>query len=119
MSKIKINQPILDMYGSQLEREKLRKTESEPKEMELLTLRSVCMMNLLIPKNTIYGAQGNVIIVGDTDKEKFEKWDLYKKFRDAVEGEVNLSPEEVILLTKIVAENEVQLIAGQVRDMIS
>ena len=117
MSKIKINQPILGIYGEQMLREKIGTSDDKPKEQIPQTLKTICVANLLLPKMTMYGPQGNIVIAGDTDKQKFEKWDLYKKFRDA-EDEVNLNTDEILLLTSVVAENEVQLVAGQVRDMI-
>jgi len=118
MSKIKINQPIVGIYGEQMLREKIGTPDNKPKELEPQTLKTISIACLLLPKVTMYGPQGNVLVEGDTDKQKFEKWDLYKKFRDAVDDEINLTPEEVILLTSVVVENEVQLVAGQVRDMI-
>lgn len=117
MATININQMLLDINGEPIEREKLKKTDNDPSIMEQLTLKSVCVTALLTPKNTIYDATGKVVIQGDTDKQKFEKWDLYKKFRDAEET-VSLSSEETILLKNLIAESEPQLICGQCRDFL-
>lgn len=118
MSKININQPIVDIYGNQIEDEKLRFTDKDPIELELLTVKNVCIKALIRPKPFVYGPTGNVIQEGDPDKVKFEKWDLYKKFRDNTTGFVELNNEEFALLMIVVIENNSQLIAGQIRDLV-
>lgn len=118
MSKIKTNQFILDINGEPVEREKLKKSVNDEVATEQLTLKRVCITALLTPKNDVYGPQGNQIVKGNTDLEKFAKWDLYKKFRDAKDDEVLLTSDDVVLLKKLITEYESQLICGQCRDML-
>ena len=53
MSKIKINQPILGIYGEQMTREKIGISDDKPKEQIPQTLKTICVANLLLPKMTV------------------------------------------------------------------
>lgn len=87
-----------------------------------MTLKDVCIGALLTPVQTQYDDQGKTIQRADTDKEKLEKWDLFKKFRDAkvdgIEEEcwIELQAEEIIILKKWLGYFQPQLILGQCVD---
>jgi hypothetical protein len=63
-------------------------------------VRDVCIMSLLAPME------------GDDEKKKWEKYELWKKFRDAAE-EVELKAEDIVLTKRCIARFQPQLIMGQ------
>jgi len=93
--KVKISQTLQDVEGQPLKGEK-----GKP-----LTMRDVCINSLLTP------------VQGDEEKAKWEKYEIYKKLRDA-KDEVELKSEEITLLKKSVGKIQPPLLMGQVYDMI-
>lgn len=56
-------------------------------------------------------------IEADDEKKKFEKWEIYKKLRDAKE-EVNLTIEDLSVLKKCIGKFQPPLILGQCFELI-
>jgi len=81
------------------------------------TLKEVCINAMLTPVPPGYNEQGVCIKKGDDDKTKLEKWDLFKKLRDAKE-EVELKSEEITFLKKWIGEFQPQLVYGQCYDLL-
>lgn len=93
--KLKINQSLKDIEGKPLKGEK----------GVVLTMREICINSLLTP------------IQGDDEKAKWEKYEIFKKFRDA-KDELELKTEEVVIIKKAVGKIQPPLLMGQVWDMI-
>ncbi|MFA5152439.1 MAG: hypothetical protein WC554_07780 [Clostridia bacterium] len=114
--KININQTLKDVDG--VTSVKDQKTGKD------LTLKDVCIGAVLMPVPRSYGQDGSIIDKGDSEKEKFEKWDIFKKLRDAVPNEQGeiwvelVSDTEVAIVKKWLAYFQPQLILGQAVDMI-
>ena len=70
-----------------------------------LTLKDVCINAVLMPMQE------------DDWKKKFEKWEIFKKLRDAKE-EVDLSVEQISIIKNAVGKFQPPLIMGQVFEMI-
>lgn len=70
-----------------------------------LTLRDVCIDSLLIPNQD------------DKEKEKWEKYELFKKVREA-KIEVDLKAEEIVLIKKAIGKSKPQLVMGQAFEML-
>ena len=88
--KIKINQEIKNIEGKQILRD-----ANKP-----LTLKDVCVNCILSPTE------------GDDEKKKWDKYEIYKKLRDA-KDEVTLTAEEVTVIKKAIGRFEPPLILGQ------
>ena len=93
--KIKINQNLTGLDGEPLKGDKGR----------VLTLRDVFINSVLTP------------IDGDDDRKKYEKWEIFKKVRDAKE-EADLTVEDIAVLKKSIGKIQPPLILGQCFDMI-
>jgi len=74
-------------------------------EKSILSLRSVSINSLLIPME------------GDKEKDKLDKYDLYKKIRDSGE-EVDLQAEEIVLIKKCIQKFQPQLVMGQCYELL-
>lgn len=118
--KININQVLYDVDGT---------TPIRTNGTNIpMTLKDVCIGCLLTPVQAQYDEQGKTIQRADNDREKLEKWDIFKKFRDAAPTqtpidsteiiEIELRSEEIILLKKWLGYFQPQLIFGQCVDML-
>jgi len=70
-----------------------------------LTLKEVCIAAVLTPME------------GDDRKKKFEKWEIYKKFRDSIDT-VTLSAEDVAIIKDSIGKFYPPLILGQSFEML-
>lgn len=93
--KLKINQELVGLDGKAI----------APTVGTKLTLKEVCVNSLLSPME------------GDGEKEKFEKWEIYKKLRDA-KTEADLTINDLATIKKCVGKFQPPLILGQVFEMI-
>ena len=93
--KIAINQPIIGINGKEI----INPDNSK------MTLKDVCVQSILTPAE------------GDDEKKKFEKWEIYKKLRDAQTG-VELKIEEVGLIKKCIGKLQPPLVMGQCFEML-
>jgi hypothetical protein len=93
--KVKIDQVLQDVERQPIKSEKGKS----------LTMRDVCINSLLTPTQ------------GDDEKVKWDKYEIYKKLRDA-KGEVELKLEELNVLKKCVGKIQPPLLMGQVYDML-
>ena len=93
--KVKVNNQLNDVEGQPLQGEKGR----------TLTMRDVCINSLLTP------------VQGDDEKAKWEKYEIFKKLRDA-KDEVELKLEELNVVKKAVGKIQSQLLMGQVWEML-
>jgi hypothetical protein len=93
--KEKENNQLNDVEGQPLQGEKGR----------TLTMRDVCINSLLTP------------VQGDDEKAKWEKYEIFKKLRDA-KDEVELKLEELNVVKKAVGKIQSQLLMGQVWEML-
>lgn len=93
--KIKINQALIDVNGVDPVKEDGKK----------VTLRDVCIAAVLFPAKD------------DDQRKKFEKWEVFKKLRDAGE-EVELSSEEIQIIEKGSGQIHPPLIYGQCYEML-
>jgi hypothetical protein len=73
-----------------------------------MILKDICIDAIMTP------------VQSDTEKDKYAKWDLYKKFLNSKNKEtIDLDPAEVVLIQKCVEITYSQLIVGQVRDFLN
>lgn len=93
--KVKVNNQLKDVEGKPLQGDKGKS----------LTMRDVCINSLLTP------------VQGDDEKVKWEKYEIFKKLRDA-EDEVELKLEELNIVKKAVGKIQSQLLMGQVWEML-
>lgn len=93
--KLKTNQTLKDVEGKPLNGEKGK----------LLTIGDVCINSLLTP------------VQGDDEKAKWEKYEIFKKIKDA-KDEVDLKTEELLIIKKAVGKIQPPLLMGQIWDMI-
>jgi len=93
--KIAINQPIIGINGKEI----INPDNSK------MTLKDVCVQSILTPAE------------GDDEKKKFEKWEIYKKLRNA-QTEVELKIEEVGLIKKCIGKLQPPLVMGQCFEML-
>jgi hypothetical protein len=93
--KVKVNNPLKDVEGHPLQGEKGK----------TLTMRDVCINSLLTP------------VQGDDEKLKWEKYEIFKKLRDATD-EVELKLEELNIVKKAVGKLQPPLLMGQVWEML-
>jgi len=93
--KVKINQELKDVDGKAIQ------AGAKPR----LLLQDVCINALLTPNQK------------DEEKQKWDKYELYKKVRDA-KAEVELLAEEISLIKKSIAIVNPPLIMGQAWEML-
>jgi hypothetical protein len=93
--KIKIDQELLDVDGQSI--------NAGPKPK--LFLRDVCINATLAP------------IQDDDEKKKWEKYEIFKKLRDA-KDEVELKAEEITIIKKVIGKLNAPLIMGQCFEML-
>ena len=93
--KVKVNNQLNDVEGKPLQGDKSK----------TLTMRDVCINSLLTP------------VQGDDEKIKWEKYEIFKKLRDATD-EVELKLEELSLLKKAVGKLQPPLLMGQIWEML-
>jgi len=88
------------------------------------TLQSVIIGALLFPKGRRNPQTGAIEQPEDTDKEKFEKYELYKRVKAVnvdvknADTTIELTAEEISKIKKLIHEIEPQLIMGQCWDML-
>lgn len=100
--KLNLNQQIYGMDSKPLN---LQPDKSKPDKF--MTLKDVCVESCLIPEEK------------DTTKEKYDKYDLYKKFNSAgLKGIVELSIDETALIKKLIETHKPVLIMGQACEML-
>jgi hypothetical protein len=93
--RIKINQNLLGLDGR----------EPILDNGKILTLRDVCIAAVLTP------------VQEDDQKKKFEKWDIFKKLRDAKEV-AELTVEEISIIKAGSGKIHPPLILGQCFEML-
>ena len=71
-----------------------------------LTIKVICMNSLIIPQQ------------GEVEKDKWERYELYKRFKSATTETIELKTEEVALLKRCVGKTQPTLVMGQVWDEI-
>jgi hypothetical protein len=94
--KIRLNQELTNVDG---------KTFIKDKD-QTVTLKDICIRALLTP------------IEKDTMKLKLEKWDIFKKIRDASHDVSELKSEEITIIKEAMGVFEPQLILGQCIEML-
>jgi hypothetical protein len=95
--KVKINEKIKGIDGVQ--------PVISPDTKVELTLRDVCVSSILTPMQD------------DDQKSKYEKYELFKKLRDA-KVEVELTAAEIVLIQKCIGKFQPALILGQCFEML-
>ncbi|MDH7555283.1 MAG: hypothetical protein QHH74_16715 [Spirochaetota bacterium] len=93
---MKIDQQLKDIEGKPL---------ISGDKGKVLTMRDICINSLLTP------------IQGDDEKAKWEKYEIFKKLRDA-NSEVELKLEELNIIKKAVGKIQPPLLMGEVFDML-
>ena len=93
--KIKINQKLTGLDGK----------EPILDNGKIITLRDVCIAAILSP------------VQEDDQKKKFEKWEVFKKIRDAKEI-VELTVEEISTIKSSSGKSHPPLIYGQICDLL-
>jgi len=71
-----------------------------------LTLRDVCINSVLTP------------LEGDDEKKKLEKYDVFKKIRDAKEKEIDLTAEEIVLIKRAIGKVNSTIVVGQCFELL-
>jgi len=100
--------PLLDEHEQQIV------IDGEPLWAEETTLKDSILQALLsIPNPNKPGA------VELTPKEKFERYDIYSKVKNAKNDSVNLEDDEIKLIRRITDEVYPMFIMGQIRDYFS
>lgn len=89
--KIKINENLKGIDGENI--------------VPVMTLKNVCITSILTP------------VEGDDEKKKFEKYEIFKKLRDAKE-EVTLTAEEITVIKKGIGKLQPPLIMGQCFELL-
>lgn len=95
--KVQLNEKILSVDGTS--------PLNNPETGRILTLRDVCVNSLLSP------------IQEDNEVKKYEKYELFKKIRDA-SSEVELKAEEIVIIKKCIGHFQPPLILGQAYDLL-
>jgi len=95
--KIKLNQELKAVDGI----ETLKGDKGRP-----LTLHDICVGAILSPSQD------------DDEKKKYKRWEIFKKIRDAVDDEVFLTADEVVILKASIGKHNPPLIMGQCYDII-
>jgi hypothetical protein len=94
--KIKINETLLGVDGVQpLQGEQGRN----------LTLKDICISSVLTPMQD------------DTQEQKFKKWEIFKRLRDA-DAIVELSAEEISIIKKAMGKLSPPLVMGQCFELL-
>lgn len=94
--KIKVNETLKGIDGVEV----LKGEKGRP-----LTLKDICINSILSPDQ------------GDDDKKKFEKWEIFKKVRDANDF-AELTVEEITIVKKSIGKIQPPLILGQCYEII-
>jgi len=94
--KVNINQKLLGVDGVEV----LKGEKGTP-----LLLKDICISSLLTPNQQ------------DDERKKWEKYDVFKKLRDAVNKDgdiwVELKSEEITMLKQALGKTQTPLIMGQ------
>ena len=93
--KIKINQKLVGVNGKDI----------QTPESNAMTLKDVCIGSLLTP------------VQEDKEKEKFDKYTIYKKINTS-KSEVDLTIEELAIVKKAIGKFQPPLILGQCWELI-
>lgn len=72
-----------------------------------MTLKDVIFNSILVPSQE-----------KEDEKKKFEKYEIYKKIKDAKGGTVDLESQEIALIKKSIGEIQPPLIMGQAWEML-
>ena len=94
--KIKLNQELTYQDGKTLIKDK----------DQVITLKDICTRALLSP------------IEKESMQSKLEKWDIFKKIRDAGNDWIELKSEEITIIKAAMGIFEPQLILGQCIEML-
>jgi hypothetical protein len=94
--KVKVDQKLLDAEGKEIT------AHNKPS----MTLRDVIINSILSPTQE------------DDEKKKFEKYEIFKKVRDAKNGIAELKAEEIATIKKSIGKLQPPLIMGQCFEMI-
>jgi hypothetical protein len=94
--KIKINETLKGIDGVEI---------LKGDKGHALTLKDICVNSVLTP------------IQEDDDRKKFEKYEIFKKVRDAKDF-VELTVEEIALTKKAIGKIQPPLIMGQCYEML-
>ena len=79
-----------------------------------LTLKTIIGNSLLTPLMDKKDPSGAILVLGDNDKQKKEKYDLFtEKIRDCPAEEIDLEAKEIALIEKAIWDVQPTLIAGQ------
>lgn len=107
--KIKLNSILKNIYGEPLksQRDKPRKKPDDPKEKEILTLRSVIVVALLtdFPNEKLSG------------EDKLERYRLAMMIQDA-SADIELSSEKIVMIKESIGKAWNTLVAGQAWETI-
>ena len=95
--KVKIDEKLLDVRGKEI----VKPGDIEP----FMTLRGVCIGSVLHPTTE------------DDEKIKYQRYEIYKKLRDA-EIQVELTIEELATIKKCIGQLQPPLIMGQAFEML-
>lgn len=93
--KIKLTQTMKDVEGADI---------ITPDKRQL-TLGNICINSILTP------------VPDDDVKVKYEKYEIYKKLKQA-DGEIEMKAEDIVLLKKVIGKFQPPLIMGQCFDII-
>ena len=93
--KVKINQKLMGSDGAPLEKEK----------GQVITFKDIAIHSILSP------------IQGDDEKKKWDKYEIYRKLKDA-KDDVELKTEEVAILKLAIGKVQPPLIMGQCWEII-
>ena len=73
---------------------------------KVITLKEICIAALLTPTE------------GDEEKKKYEKWEIYKKIKDAKTELVELTAEDVTTIKRGIGKIHPPLILGQCFELL-
>lgn len=72
-----------------------------------MTLKEVIFNSILVPTQE-----------KEDEKKKFEKYEIYKKIKDAKNGEVDLESQEIAVIKKSIGDIQPPLVMGQAWEML-
>ena len=93
--KVKINQKLMGSDGAPLEKEK----------GQAITFKDIAIHSILSP------------VQGDDEKKKWDKYEIYRKLKDA-KDDVELKAEEITILKSAIGKLQPPLVMGQCWEII-